>query len=684
MKKIKNCFKILFVAMFLMPIAFLLSACGAEGGSNDEGDAEVGLQTFSEVSFVDANYDYDGEEHEIVVGGVLPQDVHVEYSGNKGVNAGEYFATATLSLEGYKTLTLHAKLTINKLNYDMSNAKWNYVNPFEYDGTEKRVIVEGLPDGVAVKSYSDNKATNAGKYCASVEFDYDETNHNKPTISQLDWEINKATYDMSEVCWDYTSPFTYDGSEKVVQLVNLPDGVTVKSYTNNRQTASGNYVATATLNYDALNYNEISVPSCSWKIKQNVSSLGLKILSNLMNVPDPWSFLPDSFSVENKRYVGDTNIDLTNFVEVSTLPKVGIGKQMNVVYSTLFDVETALSYLRGVYGSFNVIVDLYQTFINENENNYAMFEKKTENFTFKIEVSENDYSMTILYKSAIIDLTYASQTQKCSGRIQLSNSNVIKYEMSNNDLTIASNVVGIALTKLHFERNNNQTEGYLYEYYGTETKNIKTSALININSDYTTIISNKRETDDLQIEGCMEIYRNTDACLVGIEVRETVKDIKYETSWFNIWDIENIDTIKVVDEQNKLNMNTIYINNNSNPIQTKLVGGVSLKMASRRFDIEMKDLYVYVYDETNEKYNKVQINLPMLFIQNEFIEEFEDDFYSKNASNGAIKPTKLNIANADSEFMFKEYAQLIDQYSQLKTKITYQSILDYIGIRESS
>ena len=131
-------------------------------------------------------------------------------------------------------------------------------------------------------------------------------------------------------------------------------------------------------------------------------------------------------------------------------------------------------------------------------------------------------------------------------------------------------------------------------------------------------------------------------------------------------------------------MDTIYINNNQNPIQTKLVGGVSLKMASRRFDIEMKDLYVYVYDEANEKYNKVQINLPMLFIQNEFIEEFEDDFYSKNASNGAIKPTKLNIANADSEFMFKEYAQLIDQYSQLKTKITYQSILDYIGIRESA
>lgn len=107
-------------------------------------------------------------------------------------------------------------------------------------------------------------------------------------------------------------------------------------------------------------------------------------------------------------------------------------------------------------------------------------------------------------------------------------------------------------------------------------------------------------------------------------------------------------------------------------------------MASRRFDIEMKDLYVYVYDEANEKYNKVQINLPMLFIQNEFIEEFEDDFYSKNASNGAIKPTKLNITNADSEFMFKEYAQLIDQYSQLKTEITYQSILDYIGIRESA
>ena len=54
-------------------------------------------------------------------------------------------------------------------------------------------------------------------------------------------------------------------------------------------------------------------------------------------------------------------------------------------------------------------------------------------------------------------------------------------------------------------------------------------------------------------------------------------------------------------------MNTIYINNNSNPIQTKLVGGVSLKMASRRFDIEMKDLYVYVYDEEEGTVTKTAI-----------------------------------------------------------------------------
>ena len=657
--------RMLALIVFVLPFAFVLSACG----DND-------LKTFENIIFANQTIDYDGQEHEIVLNGELPQGVNVVYEDNKGTNAGVYNAKATLTLEGYKTLELTAKLTINKLSYDMSSAHWDYENEFTYNGSEQTVEVVGLPQGVTVKQYQNNAKTNAGNYTASVEFDYDLVNHNEPTFENLNWKINKANYDMQNAHWTYDSPFVYNGSEKEILIVGLPQGVTVLEYQNNKKTEAGTYEATATLSYDAQNYNSVSIESCVWRILPDVSQVAVNVLNSLMQVPDPWEFLPESFALENKAYNGNTEIDFTNFVNVSSLPQTAFGKQMNVVYSTLIDVDNALGYLRYVYGSLNIIVNFYQDFINSNQDNFASYEKMTDNFTFKIVLDESDYQMFISYKSVAMELSFELATQKCYGRIQLTDSNAIKYEMAENELTVAVNVLGLSLTKLHFERQDNLVSGYLYEYYGTEAHNIKTSALIKVDENYTSIISNKRETDDLQIEGYMEVYKNSTGNLVGAEVKETISGIKFETSWFNLWNVSNINTIKVINEQNVQNADTIYINNSENSIHSK---AVSLINRSRRFDIEMKDMFLYTYNQEEEKYEKVKLSLPMLFVQNDFIDSFSEDFYEKNQSTGAINPTNIVMNSADATYMFSEYASLIDEYLVIKENVTYQSIIEYIG-----
>ena len=400
-----------------------------------------------------------------------------------------------------------------------------------------------------------------------------------------------------------------------------------------------------------------------------------------MKVPDPWAFLPNSFAKANKAYTGNTEINFDSFVSVSSLPKAAMGKQMNVVYSTLLTADKAFDYLRGIYGSINSIVELYQDFINKNPKNYASYEKQTNNFTFKITVNNSDYKMLVAYRSAQIELSYERATEKCYGRIQLSDSNVIKYDMSGNELTVAVSILGLSLTKLHFERQGNTVSGYLYEYYGTEAHNVKTSALIKVDRDYTSIISNKRETDDLIIEGYMEVYKNSTGNLVGAEVKETVKNIKYETSWFNLWDVSGINSVKVEDKVNGDNLDTIYINGNANSIHTKLVGGLSLKSLSRRFDIEMKDVYLYVYNR-EEGYDKVKTEIPMLFVQNDYIASFGTDFYEKNKQTGATSSTDIIIPQADKTYMFSKYSELIDEYTALKEQVTYKSIKDYISVRD--
>lgn len=74
--------------------------------------------------------------------------------------AGNY--TATYTVEGtadYSGLSESVDFTIAKATYDMSSAKWNYINAFKYDGKEHKVEVEGLPAGVTVGGYSGNTAT---------------------------------------------------------------------------------------------------------------------------------------------------------------------------------------------------------------------------------------------------------------------------------------------------------------------------------------------------------------------------------------------------------------------------------------------------------------------------------------------------------------------------------------------
>ncbi len=654
--------------------SLMLTACGENNGnggnpSSDDTNQESVLKQFVGITFNDATYNYDGTQKELLISGTLPEGSNVVYTNNVGTNAGVYNATAKITCNGYSELNLSAKMTINKASYNVTSALWNYTNAFTYDGTEKSVVLNNLPDGVTVKRYIGNKNTDAGIYTASVEFNYDSENYNMPTISDLQWEIKKA--DITGITFE-NKTVEYNGEEKEILISgNIPTGANV-SYTNNKATDAGTYESTVVIS--CKNYNTLTL-TAKLVILPDVSQIANSVISSLLNIPDPWEFLPESFALENKVYNG-ANIDFANnFVNVNNIPKMGVGKQMNVVYSTLLEVEKALSTLRKFYASMNTVVNLYQNFINSNPDNYASYEAESGDFAFQILLNDKDYKMTINYKSVIIELMYTKENKQCAGRIQLTNSNVIKYEMLDNSLTFGVSIFNTAMTKLHFERNSqNLVEGYVYEFYGTETKNIKTTALIKIDKDYTSIISNKRETDDLVIEGYMEVYDNKTSNLVGAQVKEMVKNIDYDTKWYNIFDITGITNIKVTDAQNGLNANTIYINNNIKPIKTKIVGVNPLSGgASRRFDIEMKDMYYYTYNTETEEYDKVKINIPMLFVQSDFVESFTKDFNEKNNVTASI-----NISTLQKEYFNAEYETCIDNYLALKENLTYSDIVNFI------
>lgn len=225
-------------------------------------------------------------------GPAIPENENYTISGIlTAVNIGTY--SITISLNDPITTTWVDGTTddivlnwgITKGTYNMSSARWNYTDQISYDGTEKTVSVTGLPTGVTVSSYTGNTGTNTGTYTAQVTLSYDDTNYNAPSISDLNWTIAKATYNMSAAQWNYTSPFIWDGTEKTVSVTGLPTGVTVSSYTGNQASQPGDYTANAVLGYDTDNYNAVVMPDLSWSIVADFPDLNIvKLWDNVLAV----------------------------------------------------------------------------------------------------------------------------------------------------------------------------------------------------------------------------------------------------------------------------------------------------------------------------------------------------------------------------------------------------------------
>jgi len=212
---------------------------------------------------------YDGSEKRVSVS-EPPKGSRIEYSNACASQAGTYVAAADIIPDDdnnrIKGRLDNLTWRIERGNYDMSHAHWDYEKPFVYDGSENRVVIKGLPEGVT-PYYKGNTATNAGHYTASVSFTVaDEHNYNVPEMEDLEWTINKADYDMSSAAWDYDGEITYTGNMHEVMLRGLPDGVRA-IYSGNTAANTGSYEASAELiPYDPDNFNKPHVDNCSWKI----------------------------------------------------------------------------------------------------------------------------------------------------------------------------------------------------------------------------------------------------------------------------------------------------------------------------------------------------------------------------------------------------------------------------------
>lgn len=675
-RKLLSIFITLFAVMMSLSIATACSTPQDPPGGGDSGIEITG------VSFTSLSFDYDSTEKSIVVNGELPSGVTVSYQNNKGTNAGVYNATAILNGDGYKELKLYATLTINKISYDMSLVSWNYSSPFTYDGNQKTIELSGLPNGVTVNQYSNNQKTNAGTYTATATFNYDSTNYNQPSVTDCSWTINKA--DIIGVSVEENQSIKQDGENHLPEIKGtIPTGVTTKYFIDGTETNGIKTLGTHNFRIvlSGSNYNE-KIFTCTYKIKLNLSNLASTVISAFGSVPSPWSFLPESFSPENKAI---TQVpDFSNFYSVSSIPKNGIGKQLSVAYGLLNKTTVALSYVQPIYSVLNSIKNVYTNFLDSSPEEYTSFSSTVAGITFRIELTETEYCLSAMVGNVQVLIAADTENNTYGAKVQLTPTTILKYTVSEESLLIAMDILDFSATQIEFIRDDNEVLGYMYEYIVAGDKTlVATSTLIHSNENYTTLIGTKGDFIPTAISRNCEVYSSTTGNLVGTEVREELtiagRTATYNTLWYTLDDIHGIYNIKKLDEQNILNADTIYINNATESIHSKIVGGNIIKDAkfsSRRFDIEFKKMYFYVYDQASEEYSQVSCEIPMLFVQEENFDTFIEDFSDVN-SDFLTGNISLLVSSSDKQAVEFGYYTLLEDYEIIKEAVTFESITNY-------
>lgn len=211
------------------------------------------------ISLEDKTIPYDGQFHTLEITGELPEGVTVEYQNNSHKNAGVYkvVATFTNANENYEPLgRMEATLRIEQIELDLDSIIFEDTT-VTYDGTEKTIEATNLPEGIVVE-YQQEVCVKVGSYEITATFKDTLGNYSKLGSKLAVLTIEKGTYDMENVTFE-SIEIPYDGKEHTLLITGeLPAGVTVLAYENNKRTELGSSVAKVSFLGDYENYHPIA------------------------------------------------------------------------------------------------------------------------------------------------------------------------------------------------------------------------------------------------------------------------------------------------------------------------------------------------------------------------------------------------------------------------------------------
>lgn len=241
---------LLLAFMLIIPCALFFTACDSVNEQKVKSIAVELVSTKYTMTDNTINIPYTGGKIELVpsdfkVTATLEDDTTKELSVKTATENGYEFTssiptdsvtprgTYTIAFSHPDTLT-RPTITVNvvKSTLDMSNVKWTYTDAFTYDGNEKMVLLENVPEGVAV-TYKTRRSvelgdgaegysgTNAGTYVTTATFAHSDDYTDIAPMS-LSWTINPKQIDVSKLSWNTVGPYAYTGIQVLPTLERDP------------------------------------------------------------------------------------------------------------------------------------------------------------------------------------------------------------------------------------------------------------------------------------------------------------------------------------------------------------------------------------------------------------------------------------------------------------------------------
>ena len=405
---------------------------------------------------------------------------------------------------------------------------------------------------------------------------------------------------------------------------------------------------------------------------------------------DPYSYIPDAMLPKNASgidpdAVKKTEADYADFVNVSQMPHNGFGEQWHMVTDNLAQSQLFFNALSVVETIGAATVTVFNNHIDSNPEDSAHYAFKHGIYNVTVDCGADrifyvlDYTATfplVGEQNAQIAMSMGLDESAKTVRIQLGDANALTYVLKPNGYEFAVKYMGVRRAMFRIERDaDGKVSGHINEFLtasGVTDKAIASAADFYIDGNYVSAVGNKASGMVAFSGYISELYDGRSGKLLGYEVRETQslagKSVTFDTLWFDLAEVGGITSVKYDQDANKF-----YVNGSSKEFTTKKVGGLSLKTASRRYDIEFRTQYFYALED--DELVEIAVKVPMLFVQEQQFDTLASDIASENA--GLNVTVTLDTAHLNK--LKADYATLVDVFTENKDDVTPDAIIAFIG-----